>query len=97
LQPPVEQFTPATIVDAAELELQLADVRRQGWAATVEELEIGLNAVAAPIRSYEGNVIAAVSVSGPSYRLAPDQISTLAITVLRAADEISDQLGFRPR
>jgi IclR family transcriptional regulator, acetate operon repressor len=95
LQAPLERLTPATVVDRDGLEAQLADVRRQGWACTLEELEIGLNAVAAPIRAYEGNVIAAMSVSGPSYRLAPDNIPELAKLVVTAADEISEQLGFR--
>jgi IclR family transcriptional regulator, acetate operon repressor len=91
----MDRFTPATISDPAALDDDLVEVVERGWACTVEELEVGLNAVAAPIRSYEGNVIAAVSVSGPSYRLAAESLPDLARTVVRAADEISDQLGFR--
>jgi IclR family acetate operon transcriptional repressor len=94
LSRPLDRFTPATISDAAVLEAQLAEVVADGWAFTVEELEVGLNAVAAPIRSYGGNVIAAISVSGPSYRLAADAVADIAVAVVRAADEISDQLGF---
>ncbi len=44
-------------------------IRGRGWSSTNEELEIGLNAIAAPIRGSSGDVIAAVSVSGPAYRL----------------------------
>jgi IclR family transcriptional regulator, acetate operon repressor len=91
----LDRFTPATVVDAGVLERQLAEVAERGWAFTVEELEVGLNAVAAPIRSYEGHVIAAVSVSGPSYRLPAEAVAGIAVAVVRAADEISEQLGFR--
>ena len=44
---------------------------RSGWASVREELEVGLNAVAAPVRDSGGKIIAALSVSGPSYRLEP--------------------------
>jgi IclR family acetate operon transcriptional repressor len=95
LSQPLDRFTPATISDVGVLEAQLAEVAERGWAFTVEELEVGLNAVAAPIRSYGGHAIAAISVSGPSYRLAADAVADLAVSVVSAADEISNQLGFR--
>jgi IclR family transcriptional regulator, acetate operon repressor len=48
----LESYTPHTIVDPAALERQLALVRECGWASTMEEQEIGLAAVAAPIRTW---------------------------------------------
>ena len=66
---PLEQFTTQTIVEPDLLRVELAQIRERGWASTCEELEVGLNAVAAPIRGADGTVVAAVSVSGPSYRL----------------------------
>jgi IclR family transcriptional regulator, acetate operon repressor len=91
---PLARFTPATITDPARIAMELAEVVERGWAVTVEELEVGLNAIAAPIRSYEGSVVAAISVSGPSYRLGADAMPEVAVTVVKAAAEISDQLGF---
>lgn len=94
LAEPLERFTPATITDHAALRRQLDEARVTGWASTVEELEAGLNAVAAPIRGHDGTVVAAVSVSGPSYRLTPDRIPAVAGAVVAAASEIGERLGW---
>lgn len=94
LAEPLARFTPATITDPAVLRRQLEAVRAAGWASTTEELEAGLNAVAAPIRGRDGAVIAAVSVSGPSYRLTADRVSEVAAAVTAAAVEIGRRLGW---
>jgi len=59
------RLTPHTITSQRELEAQIDAAARDGYASSVEELEEGLNAVAAPIRDHTGGVIAALSVSGP--------------------------------
>jgi IclR family transcriptional regulator, acetate operon repressor len=87
------RYTPQTITDPAELRDELGEVSRRGWAATSEELEIGLNAVAAPIRGQDGEVVAAVSVSGPSYRLDADSFAKIAEPVVAGAVEISARIG----
>lgn len=92
---PREVFTPATITDRAILERELADVVVRGWASTREELEVGLNAIAAPIRGRDGTVVAAVSAAGPSYRLGPERFGAVAIAVVAAGDEIGRRLGWR--
>lgn len=92
---PLAVFTPATITDRAVLEAELARAEATGWAATREELELGLNAIAAPIRGRDGGVIAAVSVSGPSYRLGAERFATVAALVAAAGGEISRRLGWR--
>jgi DNA-binding IclR family transcriptional regulator len=63
----------------------------------MEEHEIGLAAVAAPIRSIDGEVIAAVAVSGPIFRLNEDTIAEVAEHVLIAAAEISQRNGYPKR
>jgi DNA-binding IclR family transcriptional regulator len=90
----LERFTPNTRTDPAQLRVQLAEAVERGYAFTVEELELGLNAVAAPIRLYDGSVVGAVSASGPSYRLTPERVPEAAAAVVRAAAEISDRLGY---
>lgn len=90
----LERFTPSTITDAAALEDTLARTRASGWASTEEEYEVGLNAVAAPVRGADGSVVAALSVSGPAYRLAPGAFPRVAERVIAAADEISARIGF---
>lgn len=90
----LERLTSTTIVDPQRLRAQLDDVRRDGFARTEEELEDGLNAVAAPIRGQDGEVIACVSVSGPSYRLTPERLAEIGARTVHAATEISGRLGF---
>ena len=51
------------------LRAQLAEIRARGYAQTMEELEEGLNAVAAPVRGMDGELVAALSVSGPAFRM----------------------------
>lgn len=65
----LEQLTPRTITDPDAMRRELELVLRRGWASTVDELEIGLSAVAAAVRGVEGDVVAALGISGPSQRL----------------------------
>jgi DNA-binding IclR family transcriptional regulator len=94
LSGPLDRFTDATITVPDRLEQELAEVRTRGWGATAEEYEVGLNAIAAPVRDAEGRVVAAVSVSGPSFRLAVETFETVAAHVVAAADGLSGRIGF---
>ncbi|WP_028935053.1 IclR family transcriptional regulator [Pseudonocardia spinosispora] len=85
----LEQFTERTIVDEARLREELAEVRSRGWARSGEELELGLNSVAAPIFGSDGAVTAAVSVSGPSYRLTPADFADAAVKLRSEAADLS--------
>lgn len=93
---PLERKTPQTIVDVAELEAQLVLVRESGIARTSEELEAGLDAAAAPVRSADGEVVAALDVSGPTNRLRAGRPELIRLT-LQAAADLSNRLGYRPR
>ncbi|SDT46306.1 IclR family transcriptional regulator [Actinoplanes derwentensis] len=91
---PLERFTVATVTGAAELAAELDRARSTGWAFTAEEYEVGLNAIAAPIRGADGSVVAALSVSGPAYRLIRAAFPEVAKQVLAAADEVSNRMGW---
>ena len=78
----------------AALAAELDRIREAGWACTAQEYEIGLNAVAAPVRGADGSVVAALSVSGPAYRLATDAFPGIAKRVIEAADEVSERMGY---
>ncbi|NMO01739.1 IclR family transcriptional regulator [Gordonia sp. TBRC 11910] len=86
-------YTASSITDVATLLAELADARRNGWASVREELEVGLNAVAAPIRDGDGDVVAAISVSGPAYRLTPERFPDVAAQVRDVAAQIGRRLG----
>jgi DNA-binding IclR family transcriptional regulator len=90
----MERYTPNTITSRSKLLAELDMIRDRGWASTVEELEIGLNAIAAPIRGSSGEVIAAVSVSGPAYRLTVESYQDVAGKLCVCAAEISSRVGY---
>lgn len=90
----LERFTKRTPTSARAIRTALKSVRETGWAQSVEEYEEGLNALAAPVRTHDGAVIAAISIAGPAYRLSPDQLPELATTVVAAASEISRRMGY---
>jgi DNA-binding IclR family transcriptional regulator len=87
------RFTPHTITTIEDLEHQLGDVARDGYVVSIEELEDGLNAVAAPIRDHSGAVVAALSVSGPVYRLTEQRAHDIAPEVVSAAADIGHRMG----
>jgi len=92
-----EQLTPHTITARAELESQLDAARAAGVAHTYEELEVGLDAIAAPVFGADGDVVAALDVSGPSHRLRAAGRPDLDRLTKEGAADISRRLGYRGR
>jgi len=88
----MERHTHHTITSPAALRRQLAEVRDQGYAETRGELEIGLDAIAAPIYGPGDDVIAAVGISGPSDRLG-HQLPQLVELLTSHAQQLSEILG----
>jgi DNA-binding IclR family transcriptional regulator len=97
LADPLEAATPRSVTSPETMRMQLAEIRRRGYAQTLEELEVGLNAVAAPVRQGDGTVIAALSVSGPSFRLRPVDLPRIGQQTIEAADAVSRRLGYVER
>ena len=89
---PLEAFTPRTIVGAEALRTELARVRKQGWAELVDELEDGLSALSAPIRSASGSLTGILGVSGPTFRLGKARRRELVPLVRRTAAEVERAL-----
>ncbi|MDG9720134.1 IclR family transcriptional regulator [Streptomyces sp. DH24] len=90
----MQKLTPHTITSQSQLGKDLTEARERGYAVTLEEFEIGLHAVAAPIRSHTGEVVAALSASGPAYRLSEQRICEIAPVLLKGAEEISHRMGY---
>jgi DNA-binding IclR family transcriptional regulator len=88
-----ERFTDRTL-SAQALEQDLEKVRRVGYATAREEYEVGLNAAAAPVLDRSGRVVAALSLSGPSYRLGPDELAGCVDGLVAGAAEISRRMGW---
>jgi DNA-binding IclR family transcriptional regulator len=86
-------LTERTIVDPATFERELARVRHAGYATTIDELEIGLSAMAAPVVAADGTALAALSISGPSLRLTTQRIAELRPVIVEQSTALSEQLG----
>jgi DNA-binding IclR family transcriptional regulator len=94
LLPSLPAYTDKTITTRSALRRELEQVRSRGYASAVEELEAGLSALAAPIRNAHGEVVASLSLSGPSFRLDESRTSDVAAMVVAAAEEVSHRLGW---
>ena len=88
--------TENTITNPTQLKGHLNLVRTQGYAIDDEENEKGIRCVAAPIYNEVGRAAAAVSISGPAFRITKKVIQeTLKKEVMETALKISQRLGFR--
>jgi DNA-binding IclR family transcriptional regulator len=92
----LERRTAHSPVDRAQFEHALVEVRRRGWAASLDELELGLTAVAAPVRTVDSSVVAAVSVSGPTNRINDYGITKLGDLLIAELRGLSALLGHQP-
>lgn len=91
----LSRLTEHTLVNRQALLGDLAAVREHGYAVARDELEVGLTAVAAPIRDATGEVIASLSVSGPTFRIE-DRVAAVAGEVMRAGRAVSRRMGWSP-
>src|SRR3954447_20712578 len=93
---PLAAFTERTIVDPAALEVELARIRKVGWAEAYEEREPELNAIAAPVWSAGGDLAAIVAVQAPIPRFGRAVARKALPVLLEHAAAISAELGARP-
>jgi len=88
--------TPASITSHAVLKREIDKVARNGWALAWEELEPGLAAVAAPVRGPGGEVVAAISISGPINRITRTRATKLGALLVAEARSLSALFGHDP-
>lgn len=96
LRLPLPALTPNTITDPDCLRQALTQIRRQGYATAVEELEVSFVAVAAPVYTANRTVAAALSVGGPTLRMTTARLPEIIAATQVAAQRVSRQLGYRP-
>ncbi|GHF56778.1 IclR family transcriptional regulator [Streptomyces thermodiastaticus] len=95
----LEAYTRHTLVTRRDLDRALAEIREQGWAMEVQEMNLGEAGIAVPIRGQGGLVIGAIALSGAPERICdPDgRPQPVLIGLLReAARAISRELGGGP-
>lgn len=90
------RFTDTTITDPMALRQQLSTIRQRGYALDEGEHQPGLRCVGAPITDIAGRVFAAISVSGPAWKLPLDEVERTAKIVIHHARSISQTLGYSP-
>ena len=89
LSAPLLVCTEKTITSPAQLREELEATRQRGYGLDDEEFEVGIRAVSAPIWDIDGNVIAALSMPGPTNRMSPERIPEIAQALIEAARAIS--------
>jgi IclR family KDG regulon transcriptional repressor len=88
----LKRFTNNTITDIVTLKIELARIRKQGYAIDNEEIEVGLKCIAAPLKYSKGEAIAAISISGPKERFSGIEMKRLIPLVKSTSERISDVL-----
>ncbi len=91
------RFTKNTLTDVEALEEELTRISAQGFAIDNEEIMDSLRCVAAPIKDQTGEVISAISVSGPVSRMKGERLEKAILRVTQTAEQISFGLGYRSK
>lgn len=89
-----ERFTPRTIATAEALRSEIEKTHRRGYAVDDEELEEGLRCIAVPVLDAQRLPVAAVSISGPSFRVTAQKLPSIANHLLQCVRGISSDMGF---
>src|ERR1700758_3229398 len=89
-----ERFTHRTIANAEQLRAEIEKTKRRGYAVDDEELEEGLSCIAVPVLDAQRQPVAAVTVSGPSFRVTAQKLPSIANHLLQCVRGISTDMGF---
>jgi DNA-binding IclR family transcriptional regulator len=89
-----ERFTHRTVATPEALRVEIEKTRRRGYAVDDEELEEGLRCIAVPVLDAQRQPVAAVSVSGPSFRVTAQKLPSIANHLLHCVRGISVDMGF---
>ncbi|MEM9643340.1 MAG: IclR family transcriptional regulator C-terminal domain-containing protein, partial [Pseudomonadota bacterium] len=87
------QLTAHTLIERETFQREIERVRQTGYAVDDEEQLLGMRCVAANVFDETGAAVAAVSISGPSVRLAPERVPSIGDAVRAAAADITRKIG----
>ncbi|MEW6554726.1 MAG: IclR family transcriptional regulator [Actinomycetota bacterium] len=88
----LQRFTPNTITSVKAYRRGLEEIRRRGYSLDMEEIDIGINAVGAPVFNREDEAVAAVVVAGLAQRITGEADSAVVVRTMQVASEISERL-----
>ena len=87
-------YTDNTITDKEELSKHLSEIRKQGYAIDDQEQEPGIRCIGGPIFNYNGDVIAAFSIAGPTTRMTKERVKKLSRKIIKYSKTISSSFGY---
>ncbi|MDO4581608.1 MAG: IclR family transcriptional regulator [Bacillota bacterium] len=90
----MEKYTKNTLVTAEDLKKEFASIIKKGYALDNEEREVGVTCVAAPVFDCNCEVIAAISIAGPTSRLVEKDLHNIISNVIDTTNELSHRLGY---
>lgn len=90
----LKPYTPQTITDHTNMLAELQKIRQDGYAISMGEWILEAAGVAAPILRQGGDVVGALSISGPGSRFVPERVAQYTSEVVRAAGQLSQMMGF---
>ncbi len=93
---PLTASTPNTITEPAQLRTEIERVRQAGVAFDDAEYDAEVRCIAAPIWDFTGQVVGAIGVSGPIWRMNLQRMNELAQVIRDSAADLSRELGYRP-
>jgi len=88
----LEELTQFTVTDHKALREELETIREQGYCITYGEVDLGSMGISFPIRNYDGEVLASLSLLGPKFRMM-DKAERFVMLCKQAAETISQRLG----
>jgi IclR family KDG regulon transcriptional repressor len=93
--PSLHRYTPNTLAEPQSIKDHLSRIRAQGYAIDDEEHELGIRCVAVPIRNHLGEIVAAVSVSGPTLRMTREKMDLVIPKIIAVGEKLSNSLGYK--
>ena len=97
LRQPLPAYTERTVVSPEDLRRELQEMLARGYVIVSEEYEPGLTAVGSPVYDYRQEIVASITISGPTFRLRLECLETAARLTKETAEHISARLGYTPR
>jgi len=89
----LKRYTPHTILDKIALRQHLEIIRQQGYATDNEEYDLGVRCLAVPVYDFQGALMAAIGISGPSLRMTQENLPSLAIVVQEIGKTLSNRMA----
>lgn len=92
---PMEPVTPSAQVDPEKLRAHLREIRARGWEFAVDDVALGLAAIAVPVLDDDGNIVCALSMAGLTPQMVGEREPIHLSRMLEAAARVRAALGFR--